>query len=640
MDRNKRLNSMISAINDKKLLYPLAAVCFTALTVYLFILVTRGFGFNDEAFYLTFPHRMLKGDRLIIEEWHISQFSSPFLYLPVKIYYSLFGTEGILLFARRLFICCQVATSVFLFIRLREYGFTALIASLTFCHFIFIPALSYYTESLIFCAILCSLLFLGKPLRPAGYIIAGVVAACAVLSEPILAVAYFIYAAVVVIRAFIAKYRKKPGLLNIKTFLLITAGIVATAAVFLTFLLTRGTLNEYIEALPNFFTDSEYAFPFLSDKPQTLLSNDWYYAVKFMGPVYYGIEAILFLLMLLDKKRHRHRLVYLIVAGVVSLLFLIHINKLYLFYVYNKAVLVSTIPRYIPLFLFGLFAWLLLEDKKNNKNLFYWLLSGFVYSELFDIASDAYVMCFLMGGVFVNPAVLIMIKKLIGEIRAEIGSPETTGQNDGKANALLVLKRAAVITLCLVVASAPLGEIGSFIYETKFPYFEHRFGDFKDEKLDTKIERGPYKDLVTTKTAAEIYEKLLDDIDAIKDGGDGAFYTYDYALLFLYADKPYSVYSTWYIEKDFESRQLLYWELHPEKLPEYVYIPKYECRGFFNLTDLASLRKKYEKQIDDMFELSPDTNDPTKDWLEFWTTNYNCEVSESDVGYTIRILSA
>ena len=638
MDRNKRLNKIITAINDKRLLYPLATVCFTALAVYLFILVTRGFGFNDEAFYLTFPHRMLKGDRLIIEEWHVSQFSSPFLYLPVKIYYSFFGTEGILLFARRLFICCHVATAVFLFIRTREHGITALIAALTFCHFIFIPALSYYTESLMFCAILCALLFGGKPLRPAGYIIAGVAVACAVLSEPIFAVAYFIYAAVVVIRAFIAKYRKKPGLLSIKTFLLITAGIAATAAVFLTFLLTRGTLKEYIESFPNFFTDSEYAFPFLSDKPQTFFSKDWYIAVKFMGPVYYGMEAVLFLLMLLDKRRYSHRLVYLIVAGVLSLLFLIHINKLYLLYVGNKALLVSNIPRYIPLFLFGLFAWLLLEDKKNNKNLLYWLLSGFVYSELFDIASDAYVMCFLMGGVFANPAVLIMIKKLIGEIRAQSGPPDASGQDRGKTRAIQGMKRAAIVALCLVAASAPLGEIGTFVYETKYPYFEHRFGDFKDEKLDVKIKRGPYKDLLTTSSAAKIYEKLLDDIDAIRDGGNGAFYTYDYALLFLYADRPYAVYSTWYIDRDFGSRQLLYWELHPDKFPEYVYIPKYECRGFFDLTDLKSLREKYEKQIDDMFELPPDTNDPTKDWLAFWTTNYNCEVAESDVGYTIRIL--
>lgn len=640
MDRNKQRSRIITAANDKRLLYPLAAVCFTALAVYLFILVSRGFGFNDEAFYLTIPHRMFKGDRMIIEEWHVSQFSSLFLYLPEKIYYSLFGTEGILLFARRLFICCHVAVSVFLFIRLREHGITALIASLTFCHFIFVPGLNYYTDSLMFCAILCSLLFLGKPLRPTGYIIAGVVAACAVLSEPIFAVVYFIYAAVVVIRAFFARYRKKPGLLNIKTFFLITAGIAATAMLFLTFMLTRGTLKEYIESFPNFFTDSEYSFPIISDKPQTLFSLDWYTAIWIMGPVYYIIEAVLFLIVFLDRNRLKRRPVYLIVAGIFNLVFLIHINKLYIDRVYDRLLLVTVIPRYIPLFLFGLFAWLLLRDKKNNKNLLYWLLSGFVYSELFDVASDAYIIGFLLGGVIVNPAVLIMIKTLIGEIRTESGSSDMSGQNCAKAKAILVMERAAIVVLCLVAASAPLGEIGSFVYEMKFPYFEHRFGDFKDEKLDVRIERGPYKGLRTTKSAAKIYEKLLDDMDAIKDSGDGAFYTYDYALLFLYVDRPYSVYSTWYVNRDFESRQLYYWELHPEKFPEYVYIPKYECRGFFNITDLTQYEEKYGDFFNHFFEVTRGTTDPIKERLSFWTTNYNCEITESDVGYMIRIISA
>ena len=128
-------------------------------------------------------------------------------------------------------------------------------------------------------------------------------------------------------------------------------------------------------------------------------------------------------------------------------------------------------------------------------------------------------------------------------------------------------------------------------------------------------------------------------MDAIKDGGDGPFYTYDYAILFLYGERPYSVYTAWYVDRDFESRQLLYWKLHPDKFPEYVYIPKYECRGFFDLTDLASLREEYGDNFVEMFEVSDDTNDPTKDRLEFWTTNYHCEVTESDVGYMIRILS-
>ena len=356
-----------------------------------------------------------------------------------------------------------------------------------------------------------------------------------------------------------------------------------------------------------------------------------------MGPVYYIIEAALFLIVLVDIKRLKRRPVYLIVAGVFNIVFLIHINKLYLDCATEKWLLVTTIPRYIPLFLFGLFAWLLLKDKKNNKALLFWLLSGFVYSELFDISSDAYVLGFLLGGVFVAPAVLIMIEKIIGEIRTDNKEREDAGGKSAKEKAIILLNRAAVVALCLVAVSAPLGEIGTFIYETRYPYFEYRYGDFNDEKLDTKLDRGPMKGILTTSSAAEIYDKLLDDMDAIKDNGNGAFYVHDYAWLYLYVDRPYACYSTWYVDRDFESRQLLYWKLHPDKFPEYVYIPKYECRGFFNITNLSVLRYKYGNFVDSMFEVGPDVNDPTKDRLKYWTTNYDCEVTESDVGYMIRI---
>ncbi len=286
-----------------------------------------------------------------------------------------------------------------------------------------------------------------------------------------------------------------------------------------------------------------------------------------------------------------------------------------------------------------MFAWLLLEDKKNNKPLLFWLLSGFVYSELFDISSDAYVIGFLMGGVFVNPAVLIMIKKLIMELRAQNLSSDTVMKKNAKGKFLTAVRTIAIITLCFVSASALFGEIGSFIYETRYPYFEYRYGDFNDEKLDTRLERGPLEGLLTVGSAADIYTKLLNDMDAIKnDSTDGPFYVYDYAILFLYVDRPYAVYSAWYVDRDFESRQLLYWDIHPEKFPEYVYIPKFECRGFFDLTDLAPIRKKYGYFVDSMFEVSEDINDATKGRLEFWTTNYDCEVNESDVGYTLRII--
>ena len=37
--------------------------------------VPYGFGWYDEAFYLTIPHRLTLGDALFLDEWHLSQMS-------------------------------------------------------------------------------------------------------------------------------------------------------------------------------------------------------------------------------------------------------------------------------------------------------------------------------------------------------------------------------------------------------------------------------------------------------------------------------------------------------------------------------------------------------------------------------------
>ena len=56
-----------------------------------------GFGSEDEPFYLTIAHRLVKGDGLISEEWHLSQLSAVLLYPIMKLYLAVAGTtEGIL----------------------------------------------------------------------------------------------------------------------------------------------------------------------------------------------------------------------------------------------------------------------------------------------------------------------------------------------------------------------------------------------------------------------------------------------------------------------------------------------------------------------------------------------------------------
>ena len=50
-----------------------------------------GFAEADEAFYPTIAYRLTQGDRLLVDEWHMSQLSSVLLYLPVLLFTRLTG---------------------------------------------------------------------------------------------------------------------------------------------------------------------------------------------------------------------------------------------------------------------------------------------------------------------------------------------------------------------------------------------------------------------------------------------------------------------------------------------------------------------------------------------------------------------
>lgn len=62
-----------------------------------------GFTNIDESFYLTIPYRLCQGDRLLLNEWHLSQLSGWILRFPMAAFLRINGgTEGICLSFRYL----------------------------------------------------------------------------------------------------------------------------------------------------------------------------------------------------------------------------------------------------------------------------------------------------------------------------------------------------------------------------------------------------------------------------------------------------------------------------------------------------------------------------------------------------------
>lgn len=626
MDRSINIIDIITAKNNKKLLYTITGVGFILLTAYMIWYIHRGVGTIDESFYLTIPHRLLLGDRLLIDEWHVSQFSSPLIYPLFKLYYSANGTEGVVLFFRYFYTVLHTVFSVFIFVRLREYGYAATAAALIYCHYttMNVMALNYYTMSMMACTLLCLILFTGKEPKIPGLLASGACISVLVLSEPLSALVYFAYVLAVIVFVVFRKRLRPVYLLNFRSFFYITVAIFACAAVFFVFVFSRGGIKEYLDAIPNFLTDSEYQFPGSDGSGQNLFDTGFLEVLSGIGLPVFIANAVLLIAVLFDKKRTEHAKYWLIVAGILCaattgcIVFrYMHTSLLYYF------------SRHIPVFVFGAHCWLCLKDKKNNLKLLAFYCIGVIYSVIIDIASDNSIVVTMLGGVISNIAVFILAEKLIGQISAE----EKNLSKKRPSKKRLPMKIASFV-LAAVIVFTPSVEGTSLLFEKDFLLCEgipkkipelpgsvnlYRGADKTGVMaVPAKLDRGPLKGLKTTQENAEYYDLMLADLDKIKEDSDGPVYVFElFSWMYLYLDRPYSAYSTWFVGEDFAGRQQYYWELHKDKQPEYVYVPK------LNPYCLAILDEESGKLRTKAIESS-----------------FDCTVTESPVGYIIKIKGA
>ncbi len=136
-------------------------VLLTLVSVFLIWKCKYGFGNIDESFYITIPYRLFKGDALFLHEWHLSQMAG-FLTFPIVSLYMLIkgSTVGIVLFMRYACTVLQIATAIFIYIRLNKINWLgALVASLSYALYIpfEIMALSYNSMA-IMALVICTVI--------------------------------------------------------------------------------------------------------------------------------------------------------------------------------------------------------------------------------------------------------------------------------------------------------------------------------------------------------------------------------------------------------------------------------------------------------------------------------------------------
>lgn len=606
-----------------------ALLFFTAAIGFFYWKAPFGFCFSDESLYISNALRLIMGDSLFADDWHVSQLTGFFLYLPVKAYISVVGsTDGVVLFCRYLFIALQGSVSSVIYVRLRKYGIFSILAALIF--FLHIPSFTlmspgYYALGLAFVVLTGLLMATTEKYRKAQYYLVGLFFACAVLCNPVLAFVFILYSICVLIYETNKNKNNRPfdfsGIsFSVKTWFWITLGIFTMASIFVAFLLSRTTIGELNDNFPMLLSDPEYT----GSGAQSLFSIQKTMAeILKINPYLFVAMAVLLAVIVFDKKRIAHRKPYIAVALVIFFAYIIAITLSFDFPAYGYWM--------FPLSMFGITCYLLSENKDKRIFIFIWLL-GLLYALCLDITSDMGFIVASQGLLVSDIASVIFIKNIVFEIQSENKNGKQLKINYNqkiKSNTTHQNKVPARVFVFLLTGALFLQICQECYIALNFKFYPEYLAldanskvsiqRYSKEKLNTCLLVGPEKGLKTTNATAKIYNAIINDLSRIKKKGYGpVLIAGTQPWCYLYLDMPYATFSSrLQADKiDIEKQRLdKYYELHPEKIPRYIYIPKVFDINFIYIPDnmLESIIKKL-------------------------TENHQFTLNESDVGYLIEIL--
>lgn len=532
---------------------------FAAALIFSIWKLGYGFGGNDEAFYLTIPHRLSMGDAMFSDEWHLSLLSG-FLTLPfVWLFTAITGsTDGIMMAARIAYLVLHAGASVLIYTRIRKYGYFSVFASILY--FLFVPynimALSYDSMGLGLVTLSGVLLATADYNKKLWVILSGLCFAGAVLCNPYLAAVWALYGVCMLIHMLLRKkelrFVLKSKMFAPKTFLFFTAGVAALAVVFLIFTLTRVSFSDIFKNLPYMLTDPEHPQIPFGKRFTSYFKCIFELHPHFRYAVYaYGVTL---LAMIIDRKRRLHRSVYLIISvACVIYTYVLLLPNLHSS-TYNAIM--------FPLLFVGVTSYILCERKP--RELFAALLIlGILYSFCMHCTSNQYFYIISSSMTSANVASLLFLGQLVREMQ------ETP---DNITYAVWV-KRFALVFVALMVFLQGAFQIGSKA--------QHVFWDSNPDELTAEIEQGPAMGIRTTPANAAKYDALYEDLMQFVEstGGyrDNVLFLTNKTWTYLAAsDFPYGTFSAWLSGERQSSLQRLdtFYSLNPEKQPKFVYIPK------------------------------------------------------------------
>ena len=615
-ERKRRENGNLDASEKKgkKYLPDIAAVA-VGVALFAFCLHVSGKGLQtvDESFYYSIPYRLLQGDRLFIDEWHVSQLSSLFQIIPMKLFLLLTGsTDGVILFFRQLYCVLKAGVYFYIFVKLRRYRFAAVAAAGSYMLFEFFSfaALNYYNVAIMCSIVFCSVLFLTENPGRLRLAAAGFFFACAVLSEPGLSVLYFLWS----ISVASACLRERKGnsssfdfITNRRIWFFVTSGILACFLIFAVYFVLVTDFNAFFRNLPQMFSDSEYDFQ--SDGGSPIFDpGRLLFGFTVIGAVP-SAAALGILAFVLIKKRFGGISPYtgavLLFAAYIAVTAALWINAPSCNYI-SLTVLFPVFPVFLA---FGCSA----LDGGYDKRLLAVLIYALFFSVVVDISSEAAITSgFLIG----LPCAAVLISEFTEKLKNGLpsGKKSKKGEEKRRRIAFAVAVSALCVTLLSDAAYAAFRE-NWFLVEDFYTAEDEQYVDTDvSAPLDITVSDGPHKGIKTTVYHAGIYSDILDDLEYVRSVSDGPVYVAGSCpWYYLRLGLPYSTYSTFFVEADMITRNRDWWLLHPDRLPDVIFVSKVDCESY------------------GIFE------EKARDRLKELLTLFDADTEELDTGYLLRV---
>ena len=564
-------------------------VLLIGLFIHLMFLFVPHFLF-DETFYASIPFRLANGDSLIQHEWHLSQFSALFSFLPVKAWLVFHGsTNGIILFLRcvYLFIHTAAATAIYIFFRSDRYW--AIAAALVF--YLQTPykiyAISYNSMFALFLLLFTlGLLSVFRKASLCAYLFSGICFGACCINNPAFCIIIVLYPIVFLLWKSEWSFFESSRMVKLKAgaqkgksrkeyrnalkkaeqahlqrlkartsyqsffnkqavgYLFLGISIVAVISI-LFFYITGGKMSLLFHSIANLLKSSEYG---IASRPFSEKFKQIQSAIETISCRLPFLLPLLFICIFLDKKRanNTHRFIYLFFCFLLSLLYITG-----MFLSVNQS---STLFLSLPFSLLSFVCYLLTE--KKNKPLFccMWcpcaiaaIINLFVSNTL--LSSAGFVMAIgNIPGVFFS-------RDLIKEIRMN-AQTHTRASNKSWGS------------LCSFVICA------GFLLQLVFYGFVIQYGQLLP-KNSIKVTDGPYSGMQMTEDQYFKYQTSLKDLEQIKQRSN----TQDPVLvvsfqnwMYLSLDRPIATYTTWYQGMIQKNNLITYYHENPDRIPKYIYI--------------------------------------------------------------------